>query len=83
MKYFSKTLKGHDVFINEGLEFKRKERAEEKAKESREAKDKSYEDYPWTELCQDVTKIKKLRVPELNKNLNHQRAEAAFEERQE
>jgi len=43
----------------------------EKAKESRKAKGKSYEDYPWTELCEDVTKFKKLRVPELNKYLNH------------
>ena len=45
----------------------RKKRTEEKAKERREAKDKSYEDYPWTELCEDVTKLKKLHVPELNK----------------
>ena len=29
------------------------------------------EDYPWTELCEDVTKLKKLGVPELNKYLNH------------
>ena len=49
VKYFSKTLKWHNVFTNEVLEFKRKKRAEEKAPESREAKDKSYEDYPWTE----------------------------------
>ena len=49
----------------------RKKRAEE-AKESREAKDKSYENCPWTELtCKDVTKLKKLCVPELNKYLNH------------
>ena len=47
------------------LEIKRKRRADEKAKESREAKDKSYEDYPWAELCEDVTKLKK-RVQELN-----------------
>ena len=53
------------------LEFKRKKRAEERAKESREANDKSREDYPWTELCEDVTKLKKLPVPELNKYLNH------------
>ena len=46
-------------------------RAEEKAKESREAKDNSFEDCPWTELCEGVTKLKKLRVPELNKYLNH------------
>ena len=71
MKYFSKTLKWHNVLINEVLQFKRKKRAEEKAKESREAKDKSHEDYPWTELRKDVTKLKKLRVPEPNKYLNH------------
>lgn len=41
----------------------RKKRAEE-AKESRGAKDKSYEDCPWIELtCKDVTKLKKLCVP--------------------
>ena len=54
----------------DALEFKRKKkkrRAEEKAKLSRDAKGKSYEDYPWTELCEDLTKFKKLRVPELNK----------------
>lgn len=33
-----------------------------KTKESREGKDKSYEDYPRTELCEDGTKLKKLRV---------------------
>jgi len=55
----------------EVLEFKGKRRAEEKAKESREVNDKSQEDYPWTELCEDVTKLKKLRVLELNKYLNH------------
>ena len=27
--------------------------------------------YVETELCEDVTKLKKLRVPELNKHLNH------------
>ena len=46
VKYFSKTLKWHNVLINEALEFKRKKRAKEKAKESWEAKEKSYEDYP-------------------------------------
>ena len=42
----------------EVLEFKRKKRAEEKAKLSRDAKDESYEDYPRTELCEDLTKLK-------------------------
>ena len=53
------------------LEFKRKKRAEEKAKKSREAKDKSNKDYPCTELCEDIKKLQKPHVPELNKNLNH------------
>ena len=48
--FFSKTLKWHHFLINEVVEFKRKKRAEEMAKESREAKDKSCEDYPWNEL---------------------------------
>ena len=69
--FYTNTLKWHTVSISEALDFKRKNRAEEKAKESREAKDKSNEDYPWTELCKDVTKLKKLRVPELNKYFNH------------
>ena len=38
-----------------------------KGKECREAKEKSYEDYPRTELSEDVTKLTKLRVPALNK----------------
>ena len=53
------------------LEFKRKKRAEEKAKKSREAKDKSNKDYPCTELCEDIKKLQKPHVPELNKYLNH------------
>jgi len=36
VKYFSKTLKWHNVLMDEVLEFKSKKRAEEKAKESRE-----------------------------------------------
>ena len=43
---------------------------EEVARESRETKRKSYENYPWANLCEDVTKMKKLRVPELDKYLN-------------
>ena len=49
----------------------KKKRAEEKAKESRKTKNKLYEDYPWADLCEDATKLKKLRFPELNKYLNH------------
>lgn len=60
----------------------RKTSAAEKAKESRQAKVKSDEDYPWTDLLQDVTTLKKLRVSELNKYLNHDGAEAAFEKQQ-
>ena len=71
MKYFRKTLKLHNISINEVLEFKRKKRAEEKAKKSREAKDKSNKDYPCTELCEDIKKLQKPHVPELNKYLNH------------
>ena len=40
-------------------------------RESREAREKSYEDYHWANLCEDATKLKKLRVPELNKYLKH------------
>ena len=53
------------------LGFKRKKTAKEKVEKSREVKDKSYDDYPWTKLCEDVTKFKKLRVLELNKYFNH------------
>ena len=61
MKYFRNTLKWHNVYIDEVLEFKTKKSVEEKAKESREVNGKSYEDYPWTELCEDVMKLKKLQ----------------------
>jgi len=43
-------------------DFKKKKRAEERAKESL----KKYEDYAWNDLCEDPTKLKKVRVPELN-----------------
>ena len=60
------------------------EKAREKAKESREAKDKSYEDHPWTELCEDVTEPKNLRVPEPSKQaLKPSRAEADFKNSKE
>ena len=55
----------------EVIEFKRKKIMEEKASESREAKEKAYEDYPWADLCEDVNMLKRLRVPELNKYLTH------------
>ena len=53
------------------IEFKKKKRLEERARESREAREKSYEDYHWANLCEDAAKLKKLRVPELNKYLKH------------
>ena len=53
----------------EVMEFKRNMKMEERARESREAKGKSYEDYPWAKLCEDVTKMKKLCVPELDHSL--------------
>ena len=51
------------------IDFKKK-RAEERAKN---AKENNYEDYAWKDLCEDSTKLKKLRVPELNKYLKHHR----------
>ena len=39
------------------LDFKKK-RAEVRAKESQNAKEKNYEDYAWKDLCQDSTKLK-------------------------
>lgn len=54
---------------------KKKKRLEERARESREAREKSYEDYHWANLCEDATKLKKLLVPELNKYLKqHQKS---------
>ena len=40
------------------VEFKKKQRAEERAKESYKAKEKNYEDYAWKDLCEDPTKLK-------------------------
>ena len=60
MKYFNKTLKWHNVLINEVLVFKRKTKKRQKITQMR------------TVMCgEDVTKLKKLRLPELNKYLNH------------
>ena len=53
------------------VDFKKKKRAEDRAKESQNAKEKNYEDYAWKDLCEDSPKLKKLRVPELNKYLKH------------
>ena len=55
----------------EVMEFKKKKRLAERARESREAREKSYDDYHWATLCEDAAKLKKLRVPELNKYLQH------------
>ena len=57
----------------EVVDFKKKKRAEERAKESQKAKEKNHEDYAWKDLCEDPTKLQKLRVPELNKYLKHHR----------
>ena len=50
------------------VDFKKK-----RAKESLKAKEKYYEDYAWKDLCEDLIKLKKLRVPELNQYLEHHR----------
>ncbi len=55
------------------VDLKKKTRAEERARESQNAKEKNDEDYAWKDLCEDSTKLKKLRVPELNKYLKHHR----------
>ena len=54
------------------MDFKNK-RAEERGKESQNTNEKNYEDYVWKDLCEDSTKLKLLRVPELNKYLKHHR----------
>ena len=60
MKYFNKTLKWHNVLINEVLVFKRKTKKRQKITQMR------------TVICgEDVTKLKKLRLPEPNKYLNY------------
>ena len=41
------------------IDFKKK-RAEERAKESPNAKEKNYEDYACKDLCEDLIKLKKL-----------------------
>ena len=46
-------------------------RLAERARESREAREESYDEYHWATLCEDAAKLKKLRVPELNKYLQH------------
>ena len=55
------------------IDFKKKKRVEERAKESQKAMETNYEDYVWKDSCEDPTKLKKLRVPELNKYLKHHR----------
>ena len=53
------------------MEFKKKKRAEERARESQKTKEKVCADYAWKDLCEDSTKLKQLRVSELNKYLTH------------
>ena len=60
----------------------RERREEETAKESGEAKDKSFEDYSWFKRCEDVTKLKKGTCSRTKHVLKPTRAEAAFEEQQ-
>ena len=51
MKYFSKTLKGHNFLINEELELK-KEKREQKKRQRKVGRQKiiqSFEDYPCNE----------------------------------
>ena len=50
----------------EVMEFKKKTRAEQRAKESQKTMEKVYDD-AWKDLCEDSTKLKKLRLPKLNK----------------
>ena len=57
----------------EVVDFKKKKRAVERAKESQKAKEKNHKDYAWEDLCEDPTKLQKLRVPELNNYLKHRR----------
>ena len=42
------------------MEFKKKKRAEERARESQKTKEKVYADYAWKDLCEDSTKLKQL-----------------------
>ena len=55
------------------IDFKKKKRVEERAEESQKATETNYEDYVWKDLCEDPTKLKKLRVTELNKYPKHHR----------
>ena len=41
------------------LDFEKKKRAEERAKESQKATEENYEDYAWKDLCENLTKLKK------------------------
>ena len=42
------------------LDFKKKKKAEERAKESQKMKEKNNEDYSWNDLCEDPTKLQKI-----------------------
>ena len=53
--------------------FKKKKRAEERAKESQKATEKTHGNYAWKDLCEDPIKLKRLQVPEPNKYLKHHR----------
>ena len=44
----------------EVMEFKKKKRAEERARESQKTKENVYADYAWKDLSEDSTKLKQL-----------------------
>ena len=48
-----------------------------------EAKDKSYKDYPWTELCKNVPNLQSYVFYRSKQVLEPPRAEAAFDRQQE
>ena len=53
------------------LDFKKKKKAEERAKESQKTKEKNYEDYAWNDLCEDPTKLQKIPSAKANKPWHH------------
>ena len=57
---------------------------EERARESREAREKSYEDYHWVNLCEDATKLKNAPCARIEQILKTSWAiKTASEEQQE
>jgi len=68
----SKLIVDH-VRLLDVMAFKKKKRAEKQAKESQKTKEKVYDDYASKDMCEDSTKLKQLRAPELIKYLKHHR----------